>query len=265
MDNKFTPLRQKSLSTQVIDHLLALIENGTYPPGSKFPQEIDLAREFDVSRSTIRGALSVLETRGIIKRIHGKGTFVSHMADFISEISNPLNEVLIYDDIVRQIGLELQRNHIKSSFIVPEAHIQHALNLEPGEEAFKVEKEFRADGAPIIYSVTIFPKWVYAPYFSDEEILQPDITWPLFDFLEKKLDQRTEYFLGNVRPVLASEIDTIDQSAINVEPNRKFLEIEETAYNDLEQPIFYLYEYLIGDKIKFGIRRMMTAGRNAAS
>lgn len=52
------------------------INRGTLSAGTKLPSEEELAQRFGVSRGTVRQTLSELATKGIIKRIHGAGTFV---------------------------------------------------------------------------------------------------------------------------------------------------------------------------------------------
>lgn len=46
-------------------------------PGDKLPSEAELSREFEVNRLTVRRALDELNQRGLIKTIHGKGSFVA--------------------------------------------------------------------------------------------------------------------------------------------------------------------------------------------
>ena len=53
------------------------IEDGEYPLGSRLPSERVLAEKFYVNRMTIRRALAVLESQGMIKRRHGSGTYAS--------------------------------------------------------------------------------------------------------------------------------------------------------------------------------------------
>ena len=53
------------------------IINGKLPAGKKLPNETDFARNLKVGRITLRASLDRLEYEGYIKRIHGKGTFVS--------------------------------------------------------------------------------------------------------------------------------------------------------------------------------------------
>jgi GntR family transcriptional regulator len=56
--------------------LSASIANATYKVGSTLPSEIELAQHHAVSRSTVRAALDMLETQGLIERRRGAGTTV---------------------------------------------------------------------------------------------------------------------------------------------------------------------------------------------
>lgn len=63
---------------QVAERLTRGIQTGAFQPGEKLPGEIDLARSFDVSRSTIRQALSSLQHAGLIETWSGAGSFVCY-------------------------------------------------------------------------------------------------------------------------------------------------------------------------------------------
>ncbi|SFD92493.1 FadR/GntR family transcriptional regulator [Roseivivax sediminis] len=65
----------------VIDTLFARITSGDYPPDSRLPSERALATELSVSRNTVREALDVLETRKIIRRRQGSGSFVIYQSE----------------------------------------------------------------------------------------------------------------------------------------------------------------------------------------
>ena len=52
------------------------IDSGRYPPGSILPSELEVCREFGVSRVTSRRAMAELEAAGVVFRQQGRGTFV---------------------------------------------------------------------------------------------------------------------------------------------------------------------------------------------
>lgn len=67
----------KALSEMISDDLYAMIaEGGKFPPGSKLPNEIELSKMFNINRATLRVAIRILVTRGILEIKRGKGTFV---------------------------------------------------------------------------------------------------------------------------------------------------------------------------------------------
>lgn len=53
------------------------INNGTYLPGAKLPTEATMGRTYNVSRMTIKKALSELTSLGLVRSVRGSGTFVS--------------------------------------------------------------------------------------------------------------------------------------------------------------------------------------------
>ena len=69
--------RVKTITEQVILLLQERINTGEYAPESRIPSESELADELNVSRASVRTALSALASTGLISRKHGDGTFVS--------------------------------------------------------------------------------------------------------------------------------------------------------------------------------------------
>ena len=62
---------------QVVNHIRALIENGTLQPGDKIPPERKLARSLKISRASLRTGIGYLAAMGVMKIRHGVGTFVA--------------------------------------------------------------------------------------------------------------------------------------------------------------------------------------------
>ncbi len=60
----------------VADQIRKLINNGTFPPGTALKSEDELAYEYDVSRITIKKALSILVEEDLVCRVKGQGSFV---------------------------------------------------------------------------------------------------------------------------------------------------------------------------------------------
>jgi GntR family transcriptional regulator len=61
---------------QVANQLRAQIAAGEYPAGTQLPSERELVDRYAVSRPTIRQAIAVLRTEGLVLAEHGRGLFV---------------------------------------------------------------------------------------------------------------------------------------------------------------------------------------------
>jgi GntR family transcriptional regulator len=65
------------LYIRIADGLLDRIESGQLAPGDRLPSERELSDALGVNRMTLRRALWLLESQGLIVRRHGHGTFVA--------------------------------------------------------------------------------------------------------------------------------------------------------------------------------------------
>ena len=61
--------------------LLKSLHDGHMVPGAKLPNERDLARRLNTSRTAVRAALAMMERQGLIRRRVGSGTFLTDDAD----------------------------------------------------------------------------------------------------------------------------------------------------------------------------------------
>ncbi len=93
--------RQGKVYQEIISRFVEMLRSGSLKAGDRLPAERLLAVEFGVSRSSVREALKVIETIGLIEIRGGGGAFVSNLnlAPFIS-IFAPL--------ITRRKGFELE-------------------------------------------------------------------------------------------------------------------------------------------------------------
>ena len=75
-------VERRRLADQVADQLMALIADGKLKPGDRLPSELELMKQFQVGRSSIREAIGALSLIGLVTVKPGQGT---HVADFSPE------------------------------------------------------------------------------------------------------------------------------------------------------------------------------------
>lgn len=71
-----TPVRPVRLYAQVVDQVLDMLSGGTLVPGDRLPPERELAARFEVSRASLRQALTAIEVSGYIEIRPGSGAYV---------------------------------------------------------------------------------------------------------------------------------------------------------------------------------------------
>ncbi len=69
-------VKSEKVTSNIVDHIKTQFVEGKLPAGSKLPPERKLAIEFGISRSSVREAISILKTMGILEVRHRDGIFV---------------------------------------------------------------------------------------------------------------------------------------------------------------------------------------------
>ena len=86
--SEFSHLKNKLLAEQVEDEIYHYILDTPLEPGAKLPNEFELGEKFGVGRSTVREAVKLLSSKGIVEVRRGSGTYVVTTA---KGLSDPLN------------------------------------------------------------------------------------------------------------------------------------------------------------------------------
>jgi DNA-binding LacI/PurR family transcriptional regulator len=73
-----------ALYTQLVQQLRAKIESGEWGPGARVPSEIEIAKQYGISRGTVRQAMVRLHSDGLLERAPGKGTYVANRAPVVN-------------------------------------------------------------------------------------------------------------------------------------------------------------------------------------
>ena len=95
-------IKKANIGDQVFTQLKDQIINGEWRPGDRIPSEAQLIQLFGVSRGTIREAVKLLVSRGVLRVKHGSGTYVASLMPLKAD---PLGLDAIEDRI--QLALDL--------------------------------------------------------------------------------------------------------------------------------------------------------------
>ena len=132
------------------------IHDGEFPPGTRLPSEIELARQFDVSRVTIRRTLDQLERHGMVERHQGRGTFVR-----VDRATEPVRaEVAGLVENLLAMGLRTRVKVLHHAFEPAPAPVAERLEIATGTVALHTVRLRSYKGEPFSYAVTWLPEAV---------------------------------------------------------------------------------------------------------
>lgn len=163
------------------------IVSGRMPPGSKLPGEIKLAETHQLSRVTVRRAMSALAREGLVTRQPGVGTLVCEQ---------PLGAMIMTASVsnllpnIRKIGKESSVRLLEFGYDYPLDNIRERLRMLPEERTQKAIRVRQVGGKPFSYLTTHVPESIALSYNENELA-----TSPLFVLLERSgvvLDHATQ-------------------------------------------------------------------------
>ncbi|MCA9913695.1 MAG: GntR family transcriptional regulator [Anaerolineae bacterium] len=115
--------------------LLAKIESGELKPGDIFPTEQIIQETYEVSRTTVRQALSELEEDGKITRHRGRGTFVAKpKVKHIPEQYPDLTDHMTLQGLVP--GWRL----LSAEWVFPSMEVGKQLQVDEEQRVFRLER-----------------------------------------------------------------------------------------------------------------------------
>ncbi|WP_419147753.1 pyruvate dehydrogenase complex transcriptional repressor PdhR [Pseudoalteromonas 'SMAR'] len=85
-------IKAAKLSDVILQQLENMILEGSLLPGEKLPPERELAKQFEVSRPSLREAIQKLEAKGLVTRRQGGGTYVKNQLE--EGLTDPLFDLI---------------------------------------------------------------------------------------------------------------------------------------------------------------------------
>jgi len=228
---------------QVYNYLIDKIMTGELKEGAQIPNETDLCRIFQVSRTTLREALRELEGKGHVTRSRGLGTFIlkesmeTHALQRFSGISDEL----------KASGVKTKTKILKEKIIKPDDEIAKKLEIDKNVKVLFIQRLILLDNNPLYTTKAYFPNDIFKKI--DKKYLK-ELSFTLLV---------SEYFKINVvKKKRVLEPDIPDEETINIlkigENDKKIISRLETFwifdYNGSNRIIFF-EELFKGNRSKF--------------
>ncbi len=119
--------RRQPLYQRLMEAMRQRIESGQLRPGEKAPSESDLIAEFRVSSTTARRCLDELERLQLVRRVQGKGTFVTERPVLVEH-----RQIGILYNELFSLGEGISSHIFRGAGPVLEASAHHGVLLAAG-------------------------------------------------------------------------------------------------------------------------------------
>ena len=191
--------RRNNFVDELVETLTKAIQNQTYRAGSQLPSVERLAEELGAGRTTVREALRVLQTRGIVEIIHGAGTFVRH-----KPITLVTGQVLSFTEMVQERGMRPSSVILQQEIVQADADHARKLNIAPGDSINFLRRLRLADDVPVSVETSVMSQALFPNLFDHKWTPQTS----LYDLLRDQYAVRTQYSEQTVRAVPAGRTES---------------------------------------------------------
>ena len=108
------PISKISITDKCVAGIKEEILSGNYKVDDKLPSEKELCEQLQVSRSTVREALRMLQAMGYVRIVHGKGSFVAKTSESSSAAAEQWFAAKSYElSDIMNVRLALEQMAIK--------------------------------------------------------------------------------------------------------------------------------------------------------
>jgi len=205
--------------------------------GDKIPTEVELSDKYNISRVTVRKAITELVEEGYLVKKQGKGTFVQ-----TQKIDRKILHLKSFTASCEAHGLKVTSKVIKKEIIDADTNQKERLMLEADDQLIHIQRVRFADDLPLMLENNFYSFKRY------KFLLEENLDGSLYELLQEKyninLNNAGETSLEIAR---ASEKEAPLLDVTVGEP----LFYLETVVSDGDIPVYLGKQYIIGERYKF--------------
>lgn len=238
-----SPVRRGTGETvwrQIEQALAAQIAGGAWPAGERLPTETALAERFGVNRHTVRQAMQALQTRGLVRIVQGRGTFVGPLA-----VDYALGRRTRFAENLAALGL--RGRHVVLGARREPAGPEHARRLATrrGTELLCIETLGEANGVPI----SVGEHWFVArrfPGLAEQVVRLHSISKALAEYGVAEFHRRESVVTARLPDERAARL-------LQQAPSRPVLQVEGVNVGADGRPLEYGRSLFAGDLVQLTV------------
>ena len=216
------------------------ITENKYQVGKKIPSEMELQKEYCVSRTTVRKALKILSEDNYLIKLPGKGTFVS---DKSNEIQTQNHKFSSLTDSAAKTGKKISNRLISIKSVAGNDEQNTFLQTTSEQQIIEIKRLRYIDGIPFCL------EWIWlSPKF--EGIKAEDLNMPLYEILQNKFHINPGNGKKTFKIVFANREESF---LLNVDEKAPLMRIKDLVYDDHNDPLHITQEIIRSDKFTYAV------------
>ena len=142
----------KPIYVQIQEYLAEQILSGRLPPESRISSERDLSDELEVSRMTIRKAITELVNEGLLDRRHGSGTYVAK-----PKVTYESGDLINYMETMQARNIVTGSQLLEFGQVPASRRLAEKLDVDIGQSLYRIVLLRFANHVPVTLERNYFP------------------------------------------------------------------------------------------------------------
>jgi GntR family transcriptional regulator len=226
------------LYVQIAEGILDRIESGELTPGDRLPPERELSRMLGVNRVTLRQALHVLESQGLLTRRQGRGTYVAE-----PKIERQAGGLFSFTRGVRRRGLTPGARLVTFEEQPVEASLARELNLPLAAPVYFILRIRTVNQEPVLLERYTIPMRRF-PDLGRFDLEARSV----FEILETEYQAPLSRARQSLEPVVASEYEA---KLLEIELGAPLMLERRLSFDAQGEPVEHGRDLYRGDRFRF--------------
>jgi len=226
------------LYIQIAEGLIAQIESGDLIPGQQLPPEREFSEKLSINRMTLRRALHVLESQGLIIRKHGIGTYIAEL-----KFDRQMEVVFRFSRGMQNRGFTPAAEIISIEKVAAEAALAKDLSLPEPSPVYSILRLRSINQEPVLIESYKIPVQRF-PGLDKYDLENRSI----YDVLENEFGVPIVRARQSFEPVIAS---TFEAELLEITEGNALMLEKRISYDSENVPIEYGKDHYRGDRFRF--------------
>lgn len=224
---------------QIQQNILDLIQSNVLRAGDALPPERELSESYGVNRMTVRQAITELSSQGVLRRLHGVGTFVTEkngITPFVPAVKG-------FSERFRSAGMKPASRVIALEVVQADPGVAERLALKAKDQVILLKRLRLVNDEPLMIEKS------YLPYKQYPRLLEHDFSsQSLYDVLSKQYGAYVVETEQTLEPTLLTPEESEYFSLKNGQPA---MLVHINAFTEGRKPVEFSKSVIRGDRCRY--------------